>query len=134
MRSSEEIGPSPWSPRWRGATRAGTLALASLAQGTGRPMKTDNLRITRTRPLIAPAVLEEEIPLTDEAAATVANSRRSLEAILEGRDERLLFVVGPCSIHDPEAAREYGYRVRRIAFYDFIAFHESYQGPGDEGR
>ncbi len=78
-------------------------------------MKTDDLRITRTRPLIAPAVLEEEIPLTVEAAATVASSRRSLEAILEGRDERLLFVVGPCSIHDPEAAREYADRLRVLA-------------------
>jgi 3-deoxy-7-phosphoheptulonate synthase len=78
-------------------------------------MKTDNLRITRTRPLIAPAVLQEQIPLTEEAAATVASSRRTLEAILEGRDERPLLVVGPCSIHDPEAAREYAGRLRVLA-------------------
>lgn len=78
-------------------------------------MKTDNLRITRTRPLIAPAVLAEEIPLTDEAAESVASSRRIIEAILEGRDERLLLVVGPCSIHDPEAAREYAGRLRALA-------------------
>jgi 3-deoxy-7-phosphoheptulonate synthase len=78
-------------------------------------MKTDNLRITRTRPLVAPAVLEEEIPLTDETAHTVASSRRTLEAILEGRDERLLLVVGPCSIHDPEAAREYAARLWALA-------------------
>jgi len=78
-------------------------------------MKTDNLRIVRTRPLIAPAVLEEEIPLTEEAAETVSRSRRILEAILEGRDDRLLLVVGPCSIHDVEAAREYAARLRALA-------------------
>jgi 3-deoxy-7-phosphoheptulonate synthase len=78
-------------------------------------MRTDNLRITRTRPLIAPAVLEEEIPLTEETAATVASTRQTVEAILEGRDERLLLVVGPCSIHDPEAAREYAGRLRELA-------------------
>jgi len=78
-------------------------------------VKTDNLRITRTRPLIVPAVLAEEIPLTDEAAESVASSRRILEAILGGRDERLLLVVGPCSIHDPEAAREYAGRLRALA-------------------
>lgn len=78
-------------------------------------MKTDNLRITRTRPLIAPAVLAEEIPLTDEAAAAVEASRRTIEAILEGRDPRLLLVVGPCSIHDPDAARDYAGRLRALA-------------------
>jgi 3-deoxy-7-phosphoheptulonate synthase len=78
-------------------------------------MRTDNLRITRTRPLIAPAVLEEEIPLQEEAADTVAKSRETVEAILAGSDERLLLVVGPCSIHDPEAAREYAERLRILA-------------------
>lgn len=78
-------------------------------------MKTDDLRITRTRPLIAPAVLSEEIPLTPRAAEIVHASRRRTEAILDARDPRLLVVVGPCSIHDPAAALEYATRLERLS-------------------
>ncbi len=64
-------------------------------------MRTDDLRINRVRPLIAPAILAEDIPLTDPAASVVANGRHALEAILDGDDPRLAVIVGPCSIHDP---------------------------------
>ncbi len=70
-------------------------------------MRTDDLRIRRVRPLIAPAILAEDVPLTEAASTVVANGRRSLEAILDGHDARLAVVVGPCSIHDPVAAIEY---------------------------
>jgi 3-deoxy-7-phosphoheptulonate synthase len=78
-------------------------------------MTTADLRITHVRPLIAPAVLMEELPLTAEAAAFVAASRRAIEAVLDGRDPRMLLVVGPCSIHDPRAALEYADRLRALA-------------------
>jgi 3-deoxy-7-phosphoheptulonate synthase len=78
-------------------------------------MRTDDLRINRVRPLIAPAILAEDIPLTDAAASVVANGRRALEAILDGRDARLAVVVGPCSIHDPDAALEYAQRLKALA-------------------
>ncbi|MGI9303205.1 MAG: 3-deoxy-7-phosphoheptulonate synthase, partial [Gammaproteobacteria bacterium] len=78
-------------------------------------MRTDNLRISKTRPLLAPAILAEEIPLTDAAADLVRRSRDAIEAILDQRDDRLLVVVGPCSIHDPQAAREYASRLRVVA-------------------
>ena len=78
-------------------------------------MKTDDLRIVKTRPLLAPAILAEEIPLTDAAATTVYESRRAVEAILDGKDGRLLVVVGPCSVHDPKAALEYANRLKPIA-------------------
>ena len=78
-------------------------------------MKTDDLRIVKTRPLISPAILAEEIPLTDTAATRVHESRRAIEAILDGKDARLLMVVGPCSVHDTKAALEYATRLKPIA-------------------
>ncbi len=78
-------------------------------------MHTDDLRIVRVRPLLAPAILHEEIPLTAAARATVEDGRRCLEAILDGVDARLAVVVGPCSIHDPHAALEYADRLSRLA-------------------
>src|SRR5438874_7665475 len=78
-------------------------------------MRTDDLRIRRVRPLLAPAILAEEIPLTTRASHCVTTARRTIEAILDGRDPRLLAVIGPCSIHDPKAAIEYATRVRILA-------------------
>jgi 3-deoxy-7-phosphoheptulonate synthase len=78
-------------------------------------MNTADLRITRVRPLIAPAVLMEEVPLTPAAAAFVASARRAVEAVLDGRDPRVLLVVGPCSIHDPRAALEYAEKLGGLA-------------------
>ncbi len=79
---------------------------------------TADLRIRATKPLIAPALLEEELPLDDARAKLVAQTRRDIEAILSGKDDRLLVVVGPCSIHDPAAAVEYAQRLREaVAHY-----------------
>jgi len=78
-------------------------------------MTTSDLRITHVRPLIAPAVLMEELPLTAAASAFVARSRRAVEAVLDGRDARVLLVVGPCSIHDSRAALEYADKLRALA-------------------
>jgi 3-deoxy-7-phosphoheptulonate synthase len=77
-------------------------------------MKTDDLRIVKTRPLLAPAILAEEIPLTDAASENVYGSRRAIEAILDGKDRRLLVVVGPCSVHDTKAALEYATKLKPI--------------------
>ncbi len=76
---------------------------------------TDDLRIAEIRPLLPPAILLEDLPLTDAAAATVSRARAEADAILRGDDRRLLVVCGPCSIHDVEAAREYGERIGREA-------------------
>src|SRR2546423_5881374 len=78
-------------------------------------MRTDDLRIRRVRPLLAPAILAEEIPLTARASDCVTTARRTIEAILDGRDPRLFAVIGPCSIHDPKAAIEYATRLRMLA-------------------
>jgi 3-deoxy-7-phosphoheptulonate synthase len=67
------------------------------------------------RPLLPPAILIEEIPLTDKATAIVDQGRAESEAILNGQDDRLIVVVGPCSIHDTEAALEYARRLLPLA-------------------
>ena len=77
--------------------------------------KTDNLRIARTHPLLSPALLGEELPCTDEASKFVTDTRHSIEAILDGVDARMLVVVGPCSIHDIHAAREYAEKLKPVA-------------------
>ncbi|MBW2229877.1 MAG: 3-deoxy-7-phosphoheptulonate synthase [Deltaproteobacteria bacterium] len=69
--------------------------------------KTDDLRIQDLRPLISPAILMEDLPITEAISTTVAEGRAEVSAILRGQSDRLLVVVGPCSIHDPDAAREY---------------------------
>jgi 3-deoxy-7-phosphoheptulonate synthase len=69
--------------------------------------RTDDLRIRRTEVVVPPDVLEKEFPETDAASSTIYESRKQILEILSGRDRRLLVVAGPCSIHDPKAAREY---------------------------
>ena len=73
--------------------------------------KTDDLRITLVRPLLPPAILLEEIPITERASEVVANTRQAVADALNGIDDRLVVIVGPCSIHDPDAAREYARRL-----------------------
>lgn len=76
---------------------------------------TDDLRIAEIRPLLSPAILIEDIPLTSAASATVARARRELDAVLRGEDQRLVVICGPCSIHDVDAAREYGAKLKAVA-------------------
>jgi len=67
----------------------------------------ENRRVKATRPLIPPQILQEDLPLTLLAANTVLEGRRATENILRGSDDRLIVVVGPCSVHNVEAAVEY---------------------------
>ena len=80
-------------------------------------MKTshDNRRIANKRPLLPPAILIEEIPLTQKATAVVDKGREECETILENKDDRLIVVVGPCSIHDTRAALEYAGQLLPLA-------------------
>ena len=72
---------------------------------------TDDLRIRSLDALTAPADLLRELPCGEALSETVADARRSLHDILHGRDDRLAVVIGPCSIHDPQAALEYARRL-----------------------
>ncbi|MFN2371653.1 MAG: 3-deoxy-7-phosphoheptulonate synthase [Candidatus Krumholzibacteriia bacterium] len=78
-------------------------------------MRTDNLNILSLTPLIAPAELRQVFPLTAATADFVTASRGAVKAILRGDDPRLMVVVGPCSIHDPDAALEYARRLAGLA-------------------
>jgi 3-deoxy-7-phosphoheptulonate synthase len=68
---------------------------------------TEDIRIQWTKVVLPPVFLEEELPLTEAASTTIFNARSEITAILNGRDDRLVVLAGPCSIHDVKAAREY---------------------------
>ena len=78
-------------------------------------MKTRDLRVEGYRPLIPPAILLDELPLTETGSRTVASARDELVRILDREDDRLIVVVGPCSVHDVEAATEYAGRLATLA-------------------
>jgi 3-deoxy-7-phosphoheptulonate synthase len=73
---------------------------------------TDDLRIIGIREVIAPVQALEELPITASAADTVVQARAEIHQILAGHDDRLLVIIGPCSIHDPEAALDYAQRLQ----------------------
>ena len=77
--------------------------------------QTADLRIRAASPLIAPDVLELEFPVPQKVSAFVQQSRREIAAVVSGADDRLLAIVGPCSVHDPVAAVEYAARLKEIA-------------------
>ena len=76
---------------------------------------TDDTRIQSLKQLAAPSSLLSEIPVDDAVAAHVTAARQGIHRILSGDDDRLVVVVGPCSIHDVDAAVEYGERLRVLA-------------------
>jgi 3-deoxy-7-phosphoheptulonate synthase len=75
---------------------------------------TDDVRIDTLKPLLPPAILMEEIPLGEEQSRAVAQSRAEVANVIDGKDDRLVVVVGPCSIHDPEAGLEYARRLKPL--------------------
>ncbi|SEQ26308.1 3-deoxy-D-arabinoheptulosonate-7-phosphate synthase [Ectothiorhodospira magna] len=78
------------------------------------PHQTDDLRILGIQEVSPPEQLHREYPLGDEAARTVYESRNAIHRILQGEDDRLLVIAGPCSIHDVEAARDYAARLQGL--------------------
>jgi len=76
---------------------------------------TSNLHVVGFQPLIAPNELLSELPLSDSQVATVHGSREAVRRVVSGDDDRLLAVVGPCSVHDVDAAVDYAVRLRKIA-------------------
>ncbi|KAF8500935.1 phospho-2-dehydro-3-deoxyheptonate aldolase [Russula emetica] len=75
----------------------------------------ENRRVKSTRPLIPPQILQEDLPLSLGAAQTVLEGRKATEAILRGMDDRLIVIVGPCSVHDVDAAIEYAQKLKAYA-------------------
>src|SRR5678816_3400137 len=79
------------------------------------PIRTRDLRVESIRPLLPPAILLEELPVTETAALTIARGREEIVEILDGTSDRLVVIIGPCSIHDPEAGLDYARRLRKLA-------------------
>ena len=77
--------------------------------------KLENLNVASQEALITPEALKKEMPLSDKAAETVSKGRQAIYDIMDGKDHRLFVVVGPCSIHDVEAARDYAARLKKLA-------------------
>ena len=75
---------------------------------------TDDLRIRRIEALSTPAEVIAELPCDDLVSKVVTHARQALQDILQGRDDRLAVVIGPCSIHDPKAAMEYARRLHPL--------------------
>lgn len=93
----------------------------------------DNLRVAGVTRLITPAQIKEQFPTSEKHLKLVAQARETARAILRGEDERLLLVIGPCSIHDPEAALDYAQRLavlsREIADRYFIVMRVYFEKP-----
>jgi len=76
---------------------------------------TSDIRIRSVRPLISPAILEDELPLGDAGAARIQKARSDVAHVIMGLDDRLLVLVGPCSVHDPESALDYARKLAPLA-------------------
>jgi 3-deoxy-7-phosphoheptulonate synthase len=76
---------------------------------------TDDLRISRMTELVSPEKLISDLQVSEAAGETVSKARRAIHNVLTGEDDRLVVIVGPCSIHDPRAAREYAQKLKPLA-------------------
>ncbi len=77
--------------------------------------KNIDIRIQRIEPLDSPAELAQRYPVSSELTERILESRQRVNDIIQGRDSRLLAIVGPCSIHDPDAARDYARKLKALA-------------------
>lgn len=75
---------------------------------------TDDLKISSMKELISPSKLIEQLPMTEDAISTVVKTRSDIINVLNGKDKRLLLIVGPCSIHDINSAHEYAKKLLDI--------------------
>ena len=80
-----------------------------------RSNQIQDLHVVETLPLVTPRLLKNELPVDEPVVDTVVNARETVRQILKGADDRLLCIVGPCSIHDPEAALDYAERLQRLS-------------------
>jgi 3-deoxy-7-phosphoheptulonate synthase len=88
--------------------------LDSQLDATTDQLKTSDLHVVETCPLLAPVEVKAELPITNAIAKVVSDARARIRNILNGSDRRLLVVVGPCSIHDVKAAREYAEKLAKF--------------------
>ncbi len=84
-------------------------------QPIATPHRTSNLRVRGFAPLVTPRDLRRELPLTDDHVAVVEAGRAAVQAVMTGADDRLVVIIGPCSIHDTEAGLDYARRLKVAA-------------------
>ena len=84
------------------------------ASTKGMKYRTDDLRIIEIKEVSAPEAVHGEYPMDDVASQTICETRNAIHNILRGRDDRLLVIIGPCSIHSPEAGLEYAKRLASV--------------------
>ena len=89
--------------------------VGSTDDATHDTARIDDVRIRTVRPLISPALLQAELPVPDAVQSLIEGARAAITDLLHGRDDRLLVVVGPCSIHDHDEAMDYARRLKRAA-------------------
>lgn len=77
-------------------------------------INTDDLRIAQTKELVSPQIIHEQFPITEVAAKTTETGRAEVQAVMAGEDDRLVAVVGPCSIHDPKSALDYASKLAEL--------------------
>ncbi len=99
---------------WQHDHEVGALATPGWP-ATQDSTRVDDLRIAAVRPLISPALLQDELPMPEAAQALVESARAQIAAILAGVDPRLIVVIGPCSVHDHEQALQYARGLRTLA-------------------
>ena len=92
-----------------------TAMSANTPPSTHDTTRIDDVRMQAVRPLISPALLQERLPLRDDAVQQIHQHRQAIADVLHGRDDRLLVVVGPCSIHNHDQAMEYAQQLKGIA-------------------
>ena len=76
---------------------------------------TENINIESTEVLLTPSQVKTQLPLSDALQKSIIEHRKTLQNILDGKDQRLFVVVGPCSIHDPVAAIDYAKKLKKLA-------------------
>lgn len=94
--------------------RGATLASGVTASKAITMHQTNNLHVVDTVPLLAPDTLKAEFAMTDETSHVVSSAREHIRSVLRGQQHRLLAIVGPCSIHDPDAALDYAERLHKL--------------------
>lgn len=77
--------------------------------------KTDDLRITAMSEVVPPVQLHQDCPITDEISHLIFETRTAIHKILHDRDDRMVVIIGPCSVHDPEAAIEYAHKLKQVS-------------------
>jgi len=109
------VGVEGEVPRETEARLGAMPGVREVVGGEAEPLETGDLRVESIQPLASPKMLRERLPLSGAESETVSRSREEVVRVLDGGDDRLVVVVGPCSIHDPSAALDYAHRLKELS-------------------